>query len=371
MDASTARFRLQALREQRKMTQAELARALGFNDRQTLSQIELGERKLAPEDLVRAASALGVSIDYFTDPFELAGEGRFSWRQSNVDALTLSAFERKAGRWIAAYRHFCRLRGDPVHSSLRRVALSTRSTFEDAIAEGEAIGAALNLGDVPSSTLAEAVQNQLDTVVLNVDAVRGVSGAACQLDQLNAIIINRREPAARRSYDLAHELFHLLTWHTMPPRHIESERPVDRDEKRIEHLAENFAAGLLMPRRTLDALFASSPLPSPSSGAPLASWLRESAAKLGVSGSALKWRLVNEKRLKRPVAEGLSDDLLRANGETTPVPPRYGKRFVELLAWAIDEGHVSARRAALLLETTVDDLRDLFSEHGLTAPFEL
>jgi hypothetical protein len=64
-------------------------------------------------------------------------------------------------------------------------------------------------------------------------------------------------------------------------------------------------------------------------------------------------------------------DLLRANGETTPVPPRYGKRFVEVLAWAIDEGHVSARRAALLLETTVDGRRDLFAEHGLTAPFEL
>jgi membrane protease subunit HflK len=32
-----------------------------------------------------ALIGLGVAIDYFTDPFELAGEGQFSWRQANAD----------------------------------------------------------------------------------------------------------------------------------------------------------------------------------------------------------------------------------------------------------------------------------------------
>jgi Zn-dependent peptidase ImmA (M78 family)/transcriptional regulator with XRE-family HTH domain len=370
MGASAVRFRLQALRERGKMTQEALAQALGFNDRQTLSQIELGERRLGSEEMVRAAEAFGVGIDYFTDPFELAGEGQFSWRQSNTDVLELAAFEQKAGRWIAAFRHLSRLRGDSIHSLLRRVALSPRSSFEDAVAEGEAIGATLKLGDVPSSRLAEALQDELDTVVLHVDTIRGVSGAACQLDQLNAVLINRREHAAGRAYDLAHELFHLLTWHAMPPKHVESGQPSDREERRVEQLADNFAAGLLMPAGTIAALVAGSPPPA---GPSLPAWLRESATRIGVSGSALRWRLVNEKVLKRSVAESLPDELLRASGDsgTGATPARYSKRFVEVLAWAIDEGHVSARRTASLLETTVDDLGDLFAEHGLPAPFDL
>jgi Zn-dependent peptidase ImmA (M78 family)/transcriptional regulator with XRE-family HTH domain len=352
------------------MTQAELAAALGFKDRQTLSQIEVGDRKLGFQEMVRAAEVFGVGIDYFTDPFELAGEGRFSWRQTNADAQALDTLEHTAGRWIAAFRYLARLRGDSIHSSLRRVALTPKSSFEDAIAEGEAIGATLDLGDIPSARLAESVQERLDTLVLYVDTVRGVSGAACQLDQLNVILINRREPVARRSYDLAHELFHLLTWHTMPPKHVESDAPpIEKDEKRVEQLAESFAAGLLMPTRTINALLGSS---APPNGIALAGWIRGSALRLGVSGPALKWRLVNMGVIKQQQAIGLPDNfLLSISEEGNATPARYSRRFVSAIAWGIDEGHVSARRVAQLLETSVDDLRDLFTEHGLSAPFDL
>jgi Zn-dependent peptidase ImmA (M78 family) len=320
--------------------------------------------------MVQAAEVFGVGIDYFTDPFELAGEGQFSWRQTNTDPQALDQFEQRAGRWIAAFRYLSKLRGDSINSSLRRVALTSRSSFEDAVLEGEAIGATLRLGEVPSVRLAEAVQSELDTLVLYVDAVRGVSGAACQLDQMNAVLVNRQENSARRAYDLAHELFHLFTWQAMPPKHIESDQPTERDEKRIEQLAENFAAGLLMPSKTISVLMAGSPPPR---GPALAEWLRESAAKLGVSGPALKWRLVNAKVLQRSDAKELSDELLRTNGDDSKAhsPARYSKRFVSVMSWGIEEGHVSVRRVAQLLDTSVDDLGDLFGEHGLPAPFDL
>lgn len=368
MDASTIRFRLQALRERNKLTQVQLAKALGFKDRQTLSQIEIGERTLGFQEMLRAAEVFGVRIDYFTDPFELAGEGAFSWRQANVDPVALSEFEQKAGKWIAAFRYLSKLRGDRIHSSLCRVALTQRSSYEDAIHEGEAIGATLQLGEIPAARLADALQDEWDTLVLYVDTMPGVSGAACQLDQLNAVLINRLEHPARRAYDLAHELFHLLTWQTMPPKHVESTSPVERDEKRIEQLAENFAAGLLMPLRTISALVATR---SPREGG-LAEWLKESATTLGVSGPALKWRLLNANVFKRVDLMVLSDDLLRAGNDTQVAPPaRLSKRFVSVMSWGIEEGHVSVRRVAQLLGTSLDDLRDLFAEHGLAAPFDL
>src|ERR1700739_1345912 len=96
--------RIKALREERKLSQEDLARLFGFKDRQTVSAIETGERRLSAEELLVAVEKLGAPLDYFTNPFLLAGEGRFSWRQSNVAMPRLNAFERSAGRWIAAQK---------------------------------------------------------------------------------------------------------------------------------------------------------------------------------------------------------------------------------------------------------------------------
>src|SRR3954468_7735341 len=96
--------RIKALREERKLSQDDLARLFGFKDRQTVSAIETGERRLSADALLLAVPKLGASLDYFTNPFLLVGEGKFSWRQSKVSNERLNAFERVAGRWIAANR---------------------------------------------------------------------------------------------------------------------------------------------------------------------------------------------------------------------------------------------------------------------------
>ena len=46
MDQATISRRLLGLRESRAINQDELSRALGFNDRQTLSTIETGKRPI-------------------------------------------------------------------------------------------------------------------------------------------------------------------------------------------------------------------------------------------------------------------------------------------------------------------------------------
>jgi transcriptional regulator with XRE-family HTH domain len=96
--------RIKALREERKLSQDDVARLFGFKDRQTVSAIENGERRVTAEELLVAVEKLGAPLDYFTDPFLLVGEGKFSWRQTDVGSQRLSAYERSAGRWIAAFR---------------------------------------------------------------------------------------------------------------------------------------------------------------------------------------------------------------------------------------------------------------------------
>jgi Zn-dependent peptidase ImmA (M78 family)/DNA-binding XRE family transcriptional regulator len=370
MDMTSIRLRLRSLREQRSLSQEVVAKALGFKDRQTLSDLELGDRKISPQELIAAATLFGVNFAYFTDPFELAGEGRFSWRQKNVAENALNTFEAKAGSWLAAYRHLSKLQGKSVNSQMLRVALDEKSAFEDAALEGEAVGESLKLGDIPALQLAAVLEEELDTLVLYVDTIDGVSGAACQLRQLNTVLINRNEPASRQIFDLAHEFFHLLTWETMPPKRIESESVKYQKENRVEQLAENFASGILMPRKVLNKILTSTPLPS-EAGIP--EWLIVVAETLKVSPTALMWRLVNIKALSKSSAERVRDkSLFSAFGrKKIQPPPRFSKKFVETIGWGIESGHVSVRRTASLLGTTIDDLAALFAEHGLVAPFAL
>jgi transcriptional regulator with XRE-family HTH domain len=74
-------IRLKALREERKLSQEDLARIFGCKDRQTVSAIETGERRVSADELLLAIQKLGASLDYFTDSFLLAGEGKF-WSPS-------------------------------------------------------------------------------------------------------------------------------------------------------------------------------------------------------------------------------------------------------------------------------------------------
>jgi XRE family transcriptional regulator, fatty acid utilization regulator len=367
MDASFLRLRIKALRESQGLSQSELAQQMGLKGHQTLSDIEQGLRKISAEELVKAAKALSINLSALTDPLRLVNEGAFSWRQKNVKPADLDAFESKAGQWIATYRRLSLLKGQAVNSVIRRVALNADSTFEQAQGQGEAIGLALELGEVPALNLAHTVENNLDTLVLHVDAIKGVSGAACQLDQLNTILINRHESRQRRSYDLAHELFHLLTWDRMPPERLDE---AQGKQKRVEQLAENFAAGLLMPRATLASLVEQSPLPEETG---LPKWLVKAAITLHVSPSALTWRMVNLGYLSKACANRILEAPQWPASKAAPDvrPSRMSRRFMGVIAWGIEQGHLSARRAANILDITLEDMSDMFLEHSMQPPFDL
>src|ERR1700676_1591011 len=142
--------RIKALREERKLSQDDLARLFGFKDRQTVSAIETGERRVSAEELVIAVEKLGASLDYFTDPFLLVGEGRFSWRQTDVGPQRLNAYERSAGRWIAAFRAIAPQVGRAAPLLRRALGLTRHSSFEEAMAASERFVTEFKLGDIPA-----------------------------------------------------------------------------------------------------------------------------------------------------------------------------------------------------------------------------
>lgn len=360
--------RLKAAREMVGLTQAELSEKLGFKDRQTLAAIEAGQRKVSAEELLRAVQVLGLDLEYFTDSFRLAGEGRFSWRiQKDTPNTLLKEFEEKAGRWIATWRRLGELQGEKPSALQPTLALSERSSFEQAQAAAESLVEEWKLGDVPASALEAAIHN-LGTLILYVDAPPFISGAACQVPGANAILINRKEPEGRRHYDLAHELFHLLTWEQMPPEHTETDTPRGTRAKRIEQLADNFAAALLMPERML------LPRWRERGEREIHEWLNSTAIDFLITAMALKWRLINLGWLTKADLPKINDAKLTFNGrpqDQQPLPELFNTEFVRRLHTGLSQGQLSVRRVAEILDLTIEALAVLFREHKLSAPFDM
>jgi Zn-dependent peptidase ImmA (M78 family)/DNA-binding XRE family transcriptional regulator len=363
--------RLKAARERLALTQAQLSEKLGFKDRQTLAAIEAGQRKISAEELLRAINVLALDLDYFTDSFRLAGEGRFSWRtQEGAPNKLLEEFEDTAGRWIATWRRLGELQGAKTSALHPSLALSGRSSFEQAEAAAENLVDEWGLGDVPADSLENAIRN-LGTLVLYVDPPQPISGAACQVPGANAILINRKEPEGRRHFDMAHELFHILTWEQMPPEHAERVEFLYQGkskQKRIEQLANNFAAALLMPERVLQQRWHAR------DGQEIHQQLNATASDFLVTATALKWRLANLGWLAKDGLTKINDAKLTFNGrpeDQQPLPRLFSAEFVKRLHTGLAKGQLSVRRAAEILDLTIESLADLFHQHELSVPFDL
>jgi hypothetical protein len=332
-----------------------------------LASIEAGNRSISPEELARVAEALEVDVGHFTDPFRLVGEGRFSFRADAVPGEVLKAFEARAGQWVATYRTLLEQAGVSRSRLGRRLDLVRESSFEDAHAAAEDLRREWHLGDVPAALLPMAIERELGAQVLFVDAPAGVSGAAVHLPGLLTILVNRREPVGRRNFDVAHELFHLLTWDSMPPDRVEPTAVQGKKGNRAERLAENFAGALLMPDEPVRERWAKR------NGTDLHEWLNATASAFGVTSSALKWRLVVLGHLSKKRADSLDHSRLagtRGLDGGTP-PPRFSRDFVTRVYGAVEAGRLSLGKACRLLDLSTSAFAELCREYGLDLSYEI
>jgi Zn-dependent peptidase ImmA (M78 family) len=277
----------------------------------------------------------------------------------------ISKYEPQAGGIVAAYRAFATQLGEPPCAPHLQLALTKRSSFEEAANAAEKMAADWQLGDMPARALPHAIEQRLGVPVLFVDAPLAISGAASRMPELSVILINRNEPEYRRNYDLAHELFHVLTWSAMPPNEFDA---VMEKKSRVEILADAFAAALLMPRAVLE------PLWETRGKRELHGWINATARQLGVSGQALFYRMKALNWLEPEEALRIDFERLKWQGgerRDSEKPRPYSEKFVDMLHRMLDGGWISVRRAAALLNCTGDELQELFRSYGKKAPFAL
>jgi len=358
--------RVAAAREQAGFTQEALSTRLGFNDRQTLSAIESETRRVSPDELIAIMEATGKELDFFSDPYRLDGEGVFSFRTTSEDPELLASFEEQAGRFLALYQKL------PARDAAKPSPMawclkpSYDSSYDEADDAAEWLIREWNLGEAPAHAMIQAAERRMPSLrVFHVDPPEGISGAACRLTGLDVILINRNDNPARRNFDFAHELFHILTWDRMPPARMDVAKPLTEKGKRAEKLANKFASRLLMPKATLRAQWEQR-----DQTLPIEENLHRTGAFFQASAQAVYWRLVNDGLLNKKEVKDYRV-LPDPAPSSEPEPPLYSKEYLERLAQGLEAGRLTVRKAATILGLTIDDLADLFRQHGLEPPFEL
>jgi len=367
--------RVRSAREESRMSQAELSGLLGFENRQVLSNIESGKRKLGVDELLKLMQLLRKELEYFTDPLRPVGE-QISWRADARAGDMVFACKSYVGGIVAAYRAFANQLGEPVRPPHIQLAVSKRSSLEEVANAAERLADNWNLAPVPAQSLPKAIEQRLGVPVLYVDTPPAISGAATKMADLAVILINRNEPLFRQVYDVAHELFHVLTWEKMPPKELDA---VQEKKSRIEQFADAFAGALLMPRaviepfREFDSVIENPPWSDEAgSEGEFHSWINGVARKLAVSSEAVYYRFKNLGWLDPREALHIDFERLKWQGrqpQEVEKPKLYSEKFVDMLHRMLDGGRISVRRAARLLNCTIEDLAELFRSYGRKVPF--
>jgi len=118
--------------------------------------------------------------------------------------------------------------------------------FRDACSLAHKTAKEFSLGDIPSSSLKRILEEKYYIKIFHFPFEGSAVSAVDQFGR--AILLNSSESTKewRRNYDLAHELFHLLTWDVFRKK-TEGCTPSSSEEK----LANAFASALLMPDESL------------------------------------------------------------------------------------------------------------------------
>jgi Zn-dependent peptidase ImmA (M78 family)/transcriptional regulator with XRE-family HTH domain len=352
--------RVKLARERAGISQGELAIKMGFGKHQFISNIETGIRAVSADEIFTLIEILGVSMDFFTDPYLVVDEAVLSFR-ARSDVSELAAFEKRVGNLVSAAVRFSDLAGEEVNPLKQQLSVDSSTAISFATGLGTQVARKLNLGAIPAQNLEACLEKELGILVFYVDAPEGISGSACHMPRLDLIVINRSEADFRRNYDLAHELFHVLTWAKLPPRRhdwIEG-----KTKPKVEKLADAFASGLLMPTKSIQARWSAR-----KESEDLNAWLFSNASEMKVSGQAFYWRLVSAGLLTAKLRAQVDESKLSRPSDVSEKPRLFCESFVRRMHTVLEQGKVSARKAAALIDLDVSELDSLFASYGLESP---
>jgi len=358
--------RIMAARQATGFSITEAAQKLGFKNYQTLSAIEKGARKINAHELIMMARLYGRNLDYFLES-DVAPDPVPLWRKTRK--TDINQIQRQFLSFLENYSNLEHLLGlkrrwKDVQKNYDRDDFSVNG-FEQADKLGADIHNFLDLGSRPSLNLLNVLENKLRFKILHLSLGDGVSGASVVDNILGVgILINAKDAPWRRNFDLAHELFHIITWNVFSPEEIGD----GTKKTRPEQYADIFASSLLLPEaHLLDALKETA-----TNNEIRFVDIIELAKDFGVSSEAILWRLVNLDRLKKSQVQKILGDpdfrdvdrTRRRSLYSEGKPSKFPSRFISLACRCLLEGKISRGTFSEYLEIDRAEIDEYLVEAG-------
>ncbi|MBU2234102.1 MAG: XRE family transcriptional regulator [Proteobacteria bacterium] len=358
--------RLAQARESAGFSRTEAAQKLDFKHYQILSAMEKGTRNVSAGELIAMARLYGRPLDYFFDA-DVPADPVPLWRRAAGSDVQKE--QRQFLAFLESYTCLENLLGlkgrwKEILTHLDKDDFAGNG-FEAAEKLGADIHRRLDLGSRPACNLLNILENTLRFKVIHLDLGEGVSGASIMDSALGVgILINAHDAPWRRNFDLAHELFHIITWKIFSHEEIG-----DGSRKtKPEQYADSFAASLLLPKEHLLATLKEI---SVNQELKLVDII-ELAKEFGVSSEAVLWRLVNLKKLKKSQVEKILGDSefrnldrgLRRGLYEEHQPEKFPQRYVSLACRCLMEGKISRGLFAEYMEIDRSGIDDYLSAAG-------
>lgn len=239
--------RLKQARNTLGLTQGQVSELTNLGS-STLSEFESGTREPKLAQLKRLADAYRRPLDYFLADSEPAREVVL-WRErpASPRAEELQCRLLTLARQYHKLEMLCEERR--AHELPRYEGSVEGFDRSDAIRLAHDFRGKMGLGDRPGLVLLKVLEEHCKLKVFHM-AFEPHGSAACTIDPEGgaSILLNANHNRQQRNSDLAHELFHLLTWEVFRKADPITESTAPTHE---EKLADLFAASLLIPEEAL------------------------------------------------------------------------------------------------------------------------
>lgn len=316
----------------------------------SLSDYENGKREPRISQLKKLSDTYHKPFSFFLDEGPVAPEAVL-WRKKPDEGA--GEIESRFLKLCHQYNHLETLHNDQILGDLPVESGSSAGYgYSKAESLAKKVRDLMQLGDHPGCVLNRVLEEQYGVKVFHKDFLPSGSALSSKSDTFGyAIILNPTNKRWRRNFDLAHELFHLLTWEIFEHSAAETSTTASDWE---DNLAQCFAANLLMPadalKKAIDQHKRGNNL-SPDS-------LFDLARLFDVSIQALIWRIhivynwgtesSDKTNILISTVEkyGLQIEEKREDSK----PPEWPDRYFALAYQALNEGKISTGKFAEYVE---------------------
>ncbi len=357
--------RIKEARENRELSQQELANLMGWKSHTSIVAIENATQDIKTWELLKFAEILKVSPEslYSEESILKSTKATVLWRQIPDNSTLLLQEESNITQHIEDYQLLENLMNTSSTSTFKPLPIENCNAdlinpkWANIVAEK--ISRDLQLGDYPGAILAKRLEEDFGVLIITRPLEEG-SAACYRKNDKSIIVINQNEAPWRQVFSIAHELFHLITWNQP---FIDTLRKDKKLFNKNEKTAEAFAAALLMPQRMITLDIQENKLTYP--------FIVTLARKYNVSTTAFLYRLNYLNIIHtESVQKTLSDkDFIKIDRSTfkeaiqTTSP--FGNRFIRLAYLAYEKGLLSQARLAQMLCIKLRDVTRYLSEKGL------